>query len=383
MTLRTIALALIMLLPFSVVAGNGKSQTDNGSAPNGKPFQTLQALISANADTISSNSNAIDALSGEIEGLQLAVDDIEGRLDENELNISEALSRISSAEDKILAIENEILLLNGDIAELQSEITHLQSQLATTRSELTALTTTLNQEVARLEGLIAEGVDTEEVVAIVASSIAPLSAKVATNTSAIMQLQGDVENAEAALQTQLDSLSGELAAVEARVTAIDGGPVVTLRSFELTDTGAADDFSHADFMNAIASLDYQVGEYLFFSGETNDGRAQAYCTNDDSVADLLDAAEVAATFVTTLFQPDNAWFYTNAGGGWRLLDGFNTNFSLRTFRADFSMWSVFSTERVRVTPDDPFELNRVGPFNWSGGTITMTVAGSRLEACGF
>lgn len=159
---------LVVLACAASAFAQGKSATNQGSTPNGKPFQQIQADISGlqtqindlNAQTAALRAHvaSLDAnLASVVTDLRAELDVINGRLASLEGRVTNVEGQVSSLTTRVETVEQAVAWLNGrvdantdSIAALQAANADLNAQLVSVRAEITSATGFLLGELNRI-----------------------------------------------------------------------------------------------------------------------------------------------------------------------------------------------------------------------------------------
>jgi peptidoglycan hydrolase CwlO-like protein len=168
-TFQSVAMLFVLLLLAStstVFAAPGNSTTNQGSTPNGKPFQYIQGQISALQDQITAVETALQAqinniysqistMQGQISDLQSATQSLESRVTANESAIAALQAAVASLNTQLSAVQAQIASNTGDIQALQAQANNLQSLINAHQAQITSL----QQSVASINQFLANMVN--------------------------------------------------------------------------------------------------------------------------------------------------------------------------------------------------------------------------------
>lgn len=133
-----------VLLVFAATAfAQGKSTTNQGSTPNGKPFQQIQSQFAAVDEQLQAMNQQIQALQTQINNvesnLQTQINAINVTLQSHQTQIDNAAAVALSLEARVTANEASIAALNAAVADLQTQLAAAQALIAGNTDDITAL----------------------------------------------------------------------------------------------------------------------------------------------------------------------------------------------------------------------------------------------------
>lgn len=214
--LSTGVLALLLLLAVSstALAQNGKSSTNQGSTPNGKPFQQIQSQFAA----VDEQLNQMNQL---VQGLQTQIATVESNLQ----------TQLNTINGTLTGLQTEVNTINGTLPGLQTQIDTingtlpgLQTQIDTINGTMTGLQTQISDGVAATASLEARVTANEASIAALNTAVAALQvqltaaqALIAGNTGDITALQGQVTN----IQTLINSHTSQIATLQTQTATMN------------------------------------------------------------------------------------------------------------------------------------------------------------------
>lgn len=141
-------LTLSLAAAPTVSAQNGKSATNQGATPNGKPFQQIQAQFAVVDQALTLLNQQIQGIQTQISNventLQAQISTINGTLTSLQTQVADAAAAASSLEARVTANEASIAALNAAIAGLQAQLTAAQALIAGNSGDITALQAQVN-----------------------------------------------------------------------------------------------------------------------------------------------------------------------------------------------------------------------------------------------
>lgn len=136
-------LALSLAVVPTVFAQNGKSATNQGATPQGKPFQQIQAQFAAVDQALALLNQQIQAIQTQVSNveasLQAQINAINETLTSLQAQVSDAAAATSSLEARVTANEASIAALNTAIEGLQAQLTTAQALISGNTGDITAL----------------------------------------------------------------------------------------------------------------------------------------------------------------------------------------------------------------------------------------------------
>lgn len=166
-TLQSAAMLLLLLASAATVfAAPGNSTTNQGSTPNGKPFQHIQGQISALQDQITAVEAGLQAqianiysqistMQTQISSLQDATNSLQSRVTANESAIAALQAAVAALNTQLSAVQAQIASNAGDIQALQAQANNLQSLINAHQAQITSL----QQSVASINQFLANMVN--------------------------------------------------------------------------------------------------------------------------------------------------------------------------------------------------------------------------------
>ena len=263
--------------------------------------------------------------------------------------------------------------------ELQAAVEAALAAEAAAREAADAAEASARQAGDTAEALERETVDAAERAARAAED-ASLSARIAAEEVARLA-------ADAALQAEIDAHDALLLGLDERVSILEG--LHLERSVTWTETTA---FDVTDIAGDIAGLNYQPGEWMFFVS-TNAATAREFgtCTNHAAVTYWLSAA-AAGTNNGAAYSGAGSYFFSNGtwyGSQTIQLDTGTSIYYQYLQIATYKGSSSF-THAVVDRKGNPLYINNEVFSRYSvfagfgiGNTLTINVAETRLDACGF
>jgi hypothetical protein len=133
-----------LLLAIGLSAQSGKSTTDQGSTPNGTPFQYTQGQIAALNAQIAALQAQIAPIAN---GLQAQIDSLNGQVTSLHAEIVQAESYLQW---QVADLKTQVTSLSSQMTNVQGWLNWLQAQLTSDQSRITALQTTTGQLQSRV-----------------------------------------------------------------------------------------------------------------------------------------------------------------------------------------------------------------------------------------
>ena len=380
---------IVSVICLALASTAWAAKNDNQNFLNGKPFQYLNQQIEINTDAIASLGGQADDVAS-----QLAT--LEAEVTSNTAAITDALSRINTLEEQVGSLQRDVTTLTGelyelkfqherDIASLRAQLDDLRSQVGSLTAQLTDLADDLAISVARLEDAIeANSSDIQTLT----TTVSLLSGRVSLAEVEIMGLLSRISLVEQGLdeqQTILDDLGIALVALDARVSLLEpldiGGAV-----FFIQDT-LADDLQGPELAEFFQSVDISFDWFIYMEG--NAAQSGAWCSSnagwykDNYLAKSTSGGILASgrwdkwsrsgngTWVTSYEEYKNYYGPSCSGGGtqwgWCAEYGIGGNYI-----AYLPNW-----------PDGPVGHEVYNYGSTGTGTLTVRLAATRAEACGF
>ncbi len=135
-------IALSLVFAASAFA-QGKSTTNQGATPNGKPFKQIQSQFVAVDQQLEALNQQLQALAAQVAGtesnLQAQIDTINATLTNQQGQIDSLAGASSSLEARVAASESAIDALNAAVADLQAQLAAAQTLLASHTGDISAL----------------------------------------------------------------------------------------------------------------------------------------------------------------------------------------------------------------------------------------------------
>lgn len=209
------------LLCMSLSPLSGAAEGQN----NGKPFQALQELITANEALITENETSITALEGQVSQLQLEMTSVQNqmstlsnRVETNESEIGAMLLRLTNSEEDIdqLGIDlNTLVLSTNQLAtDLRSELSAAEVEIRNLIDGNTALISDLNGLVTQLRS------DTDSNtgnITQLTTDVLYLLTLSSNNSNVIAQLVEDRDD----MENKLTDIIANIDMLEMRVTSLE------------------------------------------------------------------------------------------------------------------------------------------------------------------
>lgn len=192
---------------------------------NGKPFQALQELISANEALITENESSITALEGQVSVLQTEmtnvqsqITDLSARVNANQSDIESMLYRLANSEENIEQLGYDLSALtlstNQLATDLKSELSNTEMAIQNLIDGNTALISELNQLITQLR------IDTDSNsgnITQLTTDVLYLLTLSSNNANVINQLESDRD----AMENQLSDIIANIDMLEMRVTSLE------------------------------------------------------------------------------------------------------------------------------------------------------------------
>lgn len=209
-----------------------------------------------------------------------------------------------------------------------------------------------------------------------------LAEAVAENENGVMILTADLALAVSQLLSQIDALDARITAIE------DGEEPEETRTFTVTEDSSADDLSLAHVQAALASLDFETGDFLRIEA-TNpvSARNVDFCITGPVVASVIDIYVNNGTSPPGNQQvaSGNA-FYFDSAAGWQALPAGTNPAPYFDFEVHDRGKFYFHAWGEGNAGIFPLNSNSVEVYAWGWGdanVVTFTAAATRLDACGF
>jgi len=162
------------------------------AAPNGRPFQELNALIEENASAIDGNGELIEQNSTAILSLSSELSVLDSRVVVLENNVDGFSARVESLETIVTTNSNDIILAFAKISSVHATLSEMDVTIASNTQAINNLEVSMSS--------------TEESIAELNQNLGDLSAVVAVNASAITAVEDDILVAEAHLSSLQDDV---------------------------------------------------------------------------------------------------------------------------------------------------------------------------------
>lgn len=216
----------------------------------------------------------------------------------------------------------------------------------------------------------------------------------ATRAAADAALSAQIAAEEAARIAADNALQAEIAAHDALLVDLDGRVSVLeglhlARSITWTETTGT--FDVTNISGDIAGLGYLSGEWMsFISHNASTGREIGNCTNHARVGNWLNAAAAGGYYDSNYLGGTGSHFLLN--GNWytsptfRLYTRNSSSYQVLQIFSSGSTFNHFVIDRKGLGSHINFEVySRYSSLggNTIGNTLTINVAATRLEACGF
>ncbi len=190
-----LTVACSLLVP-AIARAQGKSSTNQGSTPNGKPFQMIQSQIGGINAQLSTLTADVVALQQQVAALDSrvtsVVNDLQSQLNALAVRVAEAEARLTVNEgaiatlaDATAALEARISAAETSIQALQASNASLQATLADVQAQLAAETSSIRAALLQLEN--------------------NLRTLINTNTANIAALQGQVSGIQMFMSNMVNS----------------------------------------------------------------------------------------------------------------------------------------------------------------------------------
>ena len=193
--------------------GNGKSSTNQGATPNGKPFAHLSEQLQVNAAAIAALGTEIQEVRNDVGSINVDLGELEDLITLNQVAISQLQADLASTNQDVADLLD---LVNTNIDDINTEIDFINGQIANLQDALGSLADALAVELAALQA----EVDTNS------GDISSLLVNVNLLTSQIVLVDLVLDDHEDRITTLEDGL-GELellvASLDARLVAVEQG----------------------------------------------------------------------------------------------------------------------------------------------------------------
>lgn len=243
--------AIVLVASSSAMA----AKDDKGSqgASNGQPFQELYSLIDENRvlidnniDGIQSLQNEVIAIGSDITGLASDLLLLDGRVTINEIDIEDLQSRVDGLDSNVASLVSDLdqLRINhdADIVDIEAMIAYANQQITSLQNNLTALTLSLNSQLASISASVGDNAIAIDSLVI---ELASTTALALSNLLSINGLQTQVDGLEFRAD-QLDlgilDLQAQIDALDARLTVVETASPENYAGlcFSFTNTAAED-----------------------------------------------------------------------------------------------------------------------------------------------
>jgi hypothetical protein len=222
--------------------------------------------------------------------------------------------------------------------------------------------------------------------AAVAAEAAARAAEDAALTAMIAAEEATRILADLALQAEIDAQAVLLLDLDDRVSVLEG--LILERSVTWTET--ANTFDVVDLAGTIAGLNYQTGEWIaFISSNAVTGREEGNCTNSPLIASWLNAV-VSGSAYTSGRVMDNTSRWLHSGIWYNsvplyLISSVSTNSqTLQIVGGPPFNHAVVDRKGTTSQIDNEVYSFFGGGLGYAiGNTLTLNVASTRLDACGF
>ncbi len=247
------------------LSAQGRSNTNGGSTPNGKPFVYLNELIA-------NNSAAIADLESDSSVLLAGLAALESRVSANEGNIAANAAAIGGILDEIGAI-------NGTIAAQQAEIGDLHAQIVRVDAEA-------DQDKAELEAALAAlGQTVSNGFASLQSLYASLAATLDAQAAELAAFKLEVADQNAAALAQIDAINATIAQLRSEIPSLSDINAIVANNtlvIDLQQNVATLQSAVSGINNDILALD---GELTLVQASISDLDTRV-TANTDAIADL-------------------------------------------------------------------------------------------------
>lgn len=208
-----------ILLPLLVTASalslSAPALAKKNKAPNGQPFQSLQAQIDENSAAIAGNTDAIGALTADAEALEARVNALAGNLDTLTAEVLANDAELQDARDSLDALSYADQQLASDLAALaaqhasdqaqqQQMLAGISAQIQQLSGELVSLGDQINSELGALRSAIAG--NTTDIDGLILT-VLDLSVSTTNNLAQIQALQSSSAQISASLTAQAAALA--------------------------------------------------------------------------------------------------------------------------------------------------------------------------------
>ena len=170
------AAAVMLALATGASAQSGKTTTNQGSTPNGKPFQQIQGQILTIDQQLADMQQQINDLNGRITQVQ---QDLQSQINGLNLTLAGVQAQIASVQDVTASFQAHLAADDSLIQAVEAAEASLQAQLAAAQAQL-----------------------------------ATLQSQTSSNTSAIYVVQGQVDN----IQGQLNAYASQIQSLQQQDT---------------------------------------------------------------------------------------------------------------------------------------------------------------------
>lgn len=213
---RKLGRSALMVIALSAItsmsaADNGKSTTNQGATPNGKPFDHINEQLDAQAEKIFGLQIQLDDITAEVATINADIDGLETRVDENTDAISAVSADLATTNQNLAALRAET---ESDIDDLQGQIDSLQLDINDLEGALNALTAQLALQLIDLQAAIDDN----------SANISSLMLDVTSLNAQILVLGANVDNATTrltSLEFDLDALSQLVASLDIRLISVE------------------------------------------------------------------------------------------------------------------------------------------------------------------